>query len=132
MWIMKLVINKRAYEENGNEKLYVLFVYWCTVVTAIKSTKAFINQTRSMQMCKTRHAYSNNSAECRPWEASIRSASQQVPIFLWNRKLHAVIHKNSPLVPIIKDINSLSASHPICLNSTSILWLPYVYSYHVF
>jgi hypothetical protein len=47
--------------------------------------------------------------ELRPsWEATNCSAPQELPSILWNPKIHYLVQRSSPLVPI------LSHLHPIC------------------
>jgi hypothetical protein len=47
------------------------------------------------------------------WEANRFSASQEIPLILWNTKIHYHIYRNPPPVPILSQINPVYAPSPL-------------------
>ena len=55
------------------------------------------------------------------WEANRFSASPEIPLSLWNQKVHYRIHKWPPPVPILCQLDPVHSSHPTSLSSILIL-----------
>ena len=49
------------------------------------------------------------SIEQSPWEINRFSASQEIPLILWNQRVHNGVHKSPPLVPVLSHINPVHA-----------------------
>jgi len=49
------------------------------------------------------------------WEASWFSASQEIPLILWNPEVHYRIHKSPPLLSILSQIDELNVKLSLCL-----------------
>jgi hypothetical protein len=52
------------------------------------------------------------------WEADSHSASQEIPGFLWNPKVHYRVHNSPPLVPILNQIYP-DHNFPHCFSQTN-------------
>jgi hypothetical protein len=53
------------------------------------------------------HLLCNAMEQSPSWEANSHSACQEIPIFLYNPKLHYSVHMSRPLDPILSQINPI-------------------------
>jgi hypothetical protein len=58
------------------------------------------------------------------WEPNRFPPNQEIPDFLWNPNVHYLIHQSPPPVPILSQINRVSAPPPHLTSRRSILILP--------
>jgi hypothetical protein len=61
------------------------------------------------------HNLTNYMEQSPSWEANMLSATQEIPRILWNPKVHNRIHKSTPPVPILSQIDLVHAPPPIPL-----------------
>jgi len=52
------------------------------------------------------------------WDANSSSHSQEIPYTLWNLKVHYSVHNTLPLGPLLHQINTIQAPHPMYVFKT--------------
>jgi hypothetical protein len=68
------------------------------------------------------HCASHSLIQLNPfWEVANCAATQELPGFLWNPKVHCRVHKSPPLVPIQSKINPIHTI-PFCLSKIYVLY----------
>jgi hypothetical protein len=70
------------------------------MLQALQSEVEKIRYYSRKKLLNESFGYLSNSIEQSPWEANSRSASQEIPLLLYNPKFHCRVHKTPPLVTI--------------------------------
>jgi hypothetical protein len=66
----------------------------------------------------------NSMKQSSSWEAISHSASQEIPLLLWNRKAYYRVHSSPPLVPILIHMSPVHIYRTHFLNILSNIILP--------
>jgi hypothetical protein len=99
-WNEKMIMNsEEGLEEDGRG------LFHCTIPAfaagTVTWTHYFLHRNASLQFLLD----ITNSMEQINWEANCHSANQEIPLLVWNPKVHYLVHKSPLLVPVLRQMN---------------------------